>query len=282
MDSNQHILKFFADYIYKQLGIVYHEANYYQLESRLKDIAKQMDFDSIEVLYNNAKKGIASQLRLLILDLATNNETSFFRDPHVFKMIKQYLIDRIPEFVASKRTFQIWCAACSYGQEVYSLAMILDELQQQYSGFRYQILATDISERALKSAENGDYTQLQIQRGLPATKLVKYFEQRQGDYAWGVKPVLKSHVTFKKLNLIEPFGSLGMFDLITCRNVLIYQNVENKKTIIERMYGRINDKGGFVLGTAESLFGLFDGFEMKRFEKATMYVKNSEQSKKAS
>lgn len=273
MKTSLTTLKFFADFICKELGIVYQEANYYQLETRLVEVAQLFGLGSPEDLLKVAQQRMPADMKLMLLDVATNNETLFFRDPGVFEAIEQSVLK---DWVALKKLtpFRIWSAACSYGQEPYSLAMVMDKCSSQLSN-GYQIVATDISERALKAAEAGLYTQLQAQRGLPASYLVKYFSKASGQqdtsYEWSIKPELKRFIRFQKLNLLDGFAALGQFDLILCRNVLIYQSVERKREIIKKLRAQLSATGFLVLGAAESLLGLSDDFDLVRYKNVSLY-----------
>lgn len=274
MKASNTALKFFSDFIFKELGIVYREGNYYQLENRLKEIAKQVDCTTVDELYQLAQNRMSPQLKLLLLDTATNNETFFFRDNHVFKEIEN-LIKESSDLASRNTPLKIWSAACSYGQEVYSLLMSLQNVQKYMPRSGYKVIATDISERALANAKAGTYTQLQIQRNLPTPLLIKYFDKVdpnvETDYGWKVKPVLQKNVSFKKLNLLDPFTGMNNFDIILCRNVLIYQTVESKKAILKKLYDSLAPGGFLIMGTAENTIGLSKDFESKRFNKAAFF-----------
>lgn len=268
------MIKFFADYVFQHLGIVYSEANYYQLESRIRDVARHLGFADPQAFFVEIQNKITPEMHQIIIDIATNNETLFFRDPAVFAAIETLMLRK--GFSPNKMTpCRVWSAACSTGQEVYSLAMMFQRLSHLLPQGRYEILATDISDRALKQAERATYTQLQIKRGLDDAALNENFDpvQVDGVTQWKVKDKYRTHVTFKKQNLLHLFDHLGPFDLVLCRNVLIYQNPESKKKIISKIYDRLDEGGFLVLGAAESLIGLSDQFEMALTEKATIYKK---------
>lgn len=276
MKTSPEALKFFADFIQRELGIVYQEANYYQLETRLEEVARQSNLNSAEELYREAKLRISPQLRQRLLDIATNNETSFFRDPSAFKAIEDVVVK---EFVtrSPRAPLRIWSAACSYGQEPYSLAMLLEPYLSSLP-LGYQITATDIAERVLAAAERGLFTDLQVQRGLPPHLLARHFiksKPEDSSYDWQIRPELKQKIVFRKLNLLDNFAAVGPFDLILCRNVLIYQSVERKREIIAKLRDRLNPQGFLILGAAESMLGISDDFELVRAEKATIYRSRS-------
>jgi chemotaxis protein methyltransferase CheR len=274
MFGNEVALRFFAQYIESQLGIVYVEANFFQLEHRLKDSAHQLGLGDVEDLYQEARKGIVGQMKSLILDLATNNETSFFRDVSIFKALSGLMYTDVISngYLSSVR---IWSAAASSGQEAYSMAMELHELEKVKPSLpRHQILLSDVSDTILKRAQNGIYSQLEIQRGLTQTQIDQYFDKMENDL-FKVKPMLQQGMIFKKLNLLEDWGAIGPFEIIFLRNVLIYQSVDNKKRVIRNILDKLSPGGYLVLGAAESLFGISDKFEQVAFDRAIVYKKKN-------
>ncbi|MCX6128271.1 MAG: protein-glutamate O-methyltransferase CheR, partial [Proteobacteria bacterium] len=216
--------------------------------------------------------GLNPAAKSQILDMATNNETSFFRDPEIFEFFKSQFILNSSN---SKPSVRIWCAATSTGQEPYTLAIIMSQLKESGVNKPYQILATDISLRVLKQASEGIFSQLEIQRGLPASYILKYFDQVATENSslpkYKAKQNLSAHMNFKRLNLLEDWPAMGNFDIVFCRNVLIYQNVENKKRVIARIADVLAPGGYLVLGGAESLLGLSTDFELEQHGKACVY-----------
>jgi chemotaxis protein methyltransferase CheR len=272
--ENLLLLKFFADFIESELGIVYVEANYYQLEHRLKNIATQLGFADLTELHRAARPGITGQMRSLLLDIATNNETSFFRDNAIFKALSEAIV---PELIKSgtKTSLHLWSAASSAGQEVYSIAMEIDQARLSNPTIpALRIFASDVSETILKRAESGSYSQLEVQRGLAARLMIQYFDKNDQD-EWVVKASLRKGITFQKLNLLHMWGHIGPFDIVFCRNVLIYQSVENKTKIIKKIWDQLNPGGYLVLGAAESLFGLSQDFDQQVHGSAVFYRKKS-------
>ncbi len=270
---NNNALKFFADYIQKELGIVYVDANYFQLDHRLRQIATQLEIESVEALYEKGQAGITGQFRSLLLDIATNNETSFFRDPNIYKVFEDVVIPSLKKSFPDSREFSIWCAASSSGQEPYSIAMQYDSVKEQDSTLPpLSIFSSDVSDAILARAEKGVYSQLEVQRGLPARNLIKYFDKRDGDQ-WEVKSSLRDKMKFSKINLLHDFGMIGPFDVVFCRNVLIYQPVENKKKILQKISQKIKKDGFLILGAAESLFGLTDDFSNVQSASTIVYQK---------
>lgn len=274
----QSIIRFFADRIYDELGIVYKEEVFYQLETRLKAIAKQLNYDSVEEFYEKAKVGLHGAALQLLLDASTNNETTFFRDIKVFNAVMKK-IDEVSAKQNRMTPFSIWSAACSTGQEPYSLAMLLHEKIDRLPGKSFRILATDISERVLARASEGIYNQIEVHRGLPEEKLKRYFEAKSIDMVrdpmWRIKSNIRMYVTFRKQNLKQAFSGIESFDFVFCRNVLIYQNMDSKQEIISRLTQHVKDGGFLVLGGAESLVGLSDDFEMEYVDGAVLYRKKN-------
>ncbi|MFZ9596013.1 MAG: CheR family methyltransferase, partial [Bdellovibrionia bacterium] len=191
MQQNREILEFFAHYIEKQIGIVYLEANYFQLEHRLNEIVFQLGFTDLKQLHEFALEGVQGQLKDLLLDLATNNETSFFREQSAFTALAESIIPNIFTHNPSLRYLRIWSAAGSTGQEAYSIAMCLEgvkKTQPQLLG--YEILMTDFSERVLTQAQGGLYSQLELQRGVPEKYLNEFFDpEKEG--SWRIKSELR-------------------------------------------------------------------------------------------
>ncbi|MBA92698.1 MAG: chemotaxis protein CheR [Phyllobacteriaceae bacterium] len=268
--------KFFADFIESNLGIVYGDTNAYQLENRIREISKSLEMKDETELYLKAKSGITGHLKQLLLDTATNNETSFFRDPKVFNAIENRIFPELIQAKPATDTIHIWSAASSFGQEPYTLTMIISELASKKPSLQnFSILATDISKKALDRASQGLFSQLEIQRGLPAPLMVKYFTKTE-DNQWQIKPELKRMIQFKELNLLNCAGVFGEFDLILCRNVLIYQRDEKKKEIIRYMTSKLKPGGFLIMGATESLVGLSDAYDQIMYEGAVIYQKKKD------
>ncbi len=274
MQPNQ-VLEFFAKYIEKELGIIYAEHNYFQLQNRLEDIAKLLGVATIEDLFELQKKGMNSQFKQLLLDVATNNETSFFRDPKVFRAIEKSLLQDYIQKNSPTGPLRIWSAASSTGQEAISTTILINEYKEKTKAtFDFSIIGTDISERVLERAKSGTYSQLEVQRGLPITCLVKYFKKNSQDQ-WTANQEVMRKIQFSKLNLKENFPFKDSFHLILCRNVLIYQNVEGKKEILKRMTQLLQPDGLLILGSGESLLGISSDFDQQNIDGAIVYIKKS-------
>jgi len=269
-------LKIFADLILKETGIVFKESNFYQLESRIEHIMQQnqLTLDAfIRAVVTERRADLLAQLH----DQATNNETSFFRDPRVFQSLFNHVIK--PYFENKPgRTLHIWSVACSTGQEPYSVAMDLENYRMLNKEASYRILATDYSQRVLKKAQEGVYTQVEVQRGLSAINLVRYFEKLDArenavDIRWKVKSQLRTQIDFKSINLLHATWRLPQqhFDIILCRNVLIYQDQDNRREILKRLAQYLNEDGILVLGCAEAITNLPDLYLVQSFGEATAY-----------
>ena len=268
---NTVLIDFFANYIKDQLGIVYERSNYYQLEKRLEELAKSENCATIEDLHQKAKLGIYGTFKTKLLDLATNNETSFFRDPKIFEMIEKEVF---PHFMRNgNKEIRVWSAASSFGQEIYSLLMLQQELPLGTRPDIREFVGTDISEKALKKATDGIYNHIEMGRGLNPTLQNKYFSPAKEPNHWQVKIDLRKKVYFKSQNILDPFVSLGKFDLILCRNILIYQNVESKKKIIDRLFDQLTDNGILIMGVGESMIGLSTKFEQLNAGSVSIYRK---------
>lgn len=267
------LIKYFSSLIELETGIQYDESNKYLLLTRIQNLLKVINHNSIDSLWSDIQaNGLNSTTKSLILDLATNNETSFFRDPKVFEFFKTEYVSKI---MAGANKIRVWCAATSTGQEPYSLAMIMADLKESGVFKTYEILATDISDRVLKQAESGIYSQLEVQRGLTPENLKKYFSEINTDVnltpAYKVKPDLSAFIRFKQLNLLQSWSGFEPFDIIFCRNVLIYQSVENKKAVISKFSKLLNPGGYLILGAAESLLQLSNDFDLENYNNITVH-----------
>jgi chemotaxis protein methyltransferase CheR len=274
-------LLYFARFIEKELRIVYAEHNFFQLQNRLEEITKIYALPNLEALHEKAKGGMEGTFKQLVLDIATNNETSFFRDPKVFQAIENIIIPALISGKLIKERLSIWSAACSSGQEPYTLSILMSEmLRKNPNAFDYEILATDISQRVLERAATGRFSQLEVQRGLSAMLMVKCFTKDDQDY-WNIQPELKAKIEFKKQNLKEPLALKNKFHLILCRNVLIYQKVESKAEIVKRITEQLLPGGYLVLGAGESLLGVSTDYEALIVDGVVLYQLKKEMAQAA-
>ncbi|MET4804301.1 protein-glutamate O-methyltransferase CheR [Bradyrhizobium sp. LB11.1] len=229
----------------------------YLIESRLLPLARKAGLSGITELVQKLQGGSIA-LITSVVEAMTTNETFFFRDKVPFDHFRDTIMPEILKARASRRSVRIWCAAGSTGQEPYSLAMTLKEMGAALTGWRVEIIATDLSQEVLEKAKAGIYSQFEVQRGLPIQMLMKYFKQT-GE-TWQVNPDLRAMIQHRQLNLLQDFSSLGTFDVIFCRNVLIYFDQETKINIFNRLARQIEPDGFLVLGAAETVVGLTDTF----------------------
>ena len=230
----------------------------YLIESRLLPLARKAGLSGIPELVQKLQGG-SSALITSVVEAMTTNETFFFRDKVPFDHFRDTIMPEIIKARAGRRSVRIWCAAGSTGQEPYSLAMTLKEMGAALTGWRVEIIATDLSQEVLEKAKAGVYSQFEVQRGLPIQMLMKYFKQT-GE-TWQVNPELRAMIQHRQLNLLQDFSHLGTFDVIFCRNVLIYFDQETKINIFNRLARQIEPDGFLVLGAAETVVGLTDTFK---------------------
>ena len=247
-------ITFVAAEAYKRSGLVLSVDKGYLLESRLAPLARAEGFPSIEALIAASRRDNSDRLLWAITEALATHETFFFRDNTPFELFKEEILPVLSRTRGNTATIRIWCAACSSGQEPYSLAMLLEEEKARLGGLRFEIVATDMAPRVLEKAKAGLYSQFEVQRGLAIQRLVTHFDQ-SGDQ-WRVKPNLRSMVTFKKQNLLEGFTGMGTFDVIFCRNVLIYFDADTKKRVLQRLAAQTATDGYLVMGAAETVVGL--------------------------
>jgi len=251
--------EFLANLLLKKSGHVLSPEKGYLLDSRLGPIARKEGLASVEELVQSMRTGNDERLTWAVTEAMTTNETFFFRDRTPFDLFKSEVIPHLAENRRPGSKARIWCAAASAGQEPYSLSMILREERSALRGIQMDILASDISDKVIEKAKAGLYSQFEVQRGLPVQLLVKYF-QKQGDL-WQVDPSLRQNISFKTFNLLNSFHALGTFDVVFCRNVLIYFNQQTKTDILNRIASRLAPDGFLFLGAAETVLGLTDAFE---------------------
>jgi chemotaxis protein methyltransferase CheR len=228
----------------------------YLAESRLAPTIERAGVANLGELMRRLNTRTDPELSQAVIDAMMTNETFFFRDRIPFDNFRRTILPQLLETRRGVRKIRIWCCACSSGQEPYSLAMILDEEAQKLVGWNVEILATDLSRSVLAGAREGLYSQFEVQRGLPISHLLRYF--RQEGERWRINEHLRSRVRFEELNLLSDFQKLGRFDVIFCRNVLIYFDVATKKTVLDRLAQALTPDGFFVMGAAETVVGLTD------------------------
>ncbi|OAQ21297.1 CheR family methyltransferase [Thermosulfurimonas dismutans] len=266
------IFNFFTLLVEKASGISLKSGKEYLLQSRLDELAKALGYKNHEELYQVAKTKLTRQLLDQIIDALTTNETYFFRDQHPFEALRKEIIPELIEKRKTKKVLKFWSAACSTGQEPYSIAMLLKEyFPDLLSSWRIEILASDISDSALKKAKSGIYSQIEVNRGLPVTFLVKYFKQ-QGAH-WVIDESLKKLIVFRKINLVEPLRLTPSYDVILCRYVLIYFSPDMKKKVWDNLC-RVLAPGGYIfLGATELAPSLPPDMEKKTIGRTVCYRK---------
>ncbi|CCQ74056.1 Chemotaxis protein methyltransferase [Magnetospira sp. QH-2] len=250
--------QFIADLLKKQSGLVLNPDKGYLLESRLMPVARERGMKDLDALVAQMRRRDTALIKEVI-EAMTTNESFFFRDIKPFDMFRDVTLPALLESRASRKSLRIWCAAASSGQEPYSLAMILKEQAAKLAGWKVDIVGTDISTQMLTKAKAGKYSQFEVQRGLPIQMLVKYFKKE--DENWFISPELRKMVQFREFNLLDDLRVLGSFDVVFCRNVLIYFDQPTKTQVLDGLAGVLPEDGSLYLGGAETVLGLTDRFE---------------------
>lgn len=254
--------------VFDNAGIVIEPGKEYLVEARLSGLVRKQGMPSLDALLQRLKHNDPA-LRRDVIEAMTTNETTFFRDGAPFDLLRTEVLPRLIAARAASRQLSIWCAASSTGQEPYSLAMLLAEHFPSLAEWRIRILATDLSRDVLSRAKTGCYSQLEVNRGLPITYLVKYFE-KQG-IEWQLLPRIRERVEFQQMNLIQAWPLMPAFDVVFIRNVMIYFDVAAKKVILERIARLLPRDGYLFLGAAETTMNLDDRFRRAPFERAGCY-----------
>jgi chemotaxis protein methyltransferase CheR len=239
-------------------GLVLAAEKQYLAESRLLPLVRKHGLTTLAELIGKLKSGAPGALIGEVVDAMTTNETFFFRDKIPFEHFRDTMMPALLAARANEKRIRIWCTAASTGQEPYSLAMMLKDMGGAVAGYRIQIMATDICTAMVERAKAGIYSQFEVQRGLPIQLLVKYFS-REGD-RWRIAPELREMVQFRTLNLLNDFTPLGVFDIVFCRNVLIYFDQATKVNVLGRIARQMPPDGYLMLGAAETVVGLTDAF----------------------
>jgi chemotaxis protein methyltransferase CheR len=270
--------------VHELCGIVVSEDKQYLVKSRLEPILFRNGLASYEVLVQQLKQPNSLPLRDQTIEAITTKETSFNRDGHPFEEIRRAILSRLAnrliERTPTERLFapkiRIWCAAVATGQEAYSVAMSVADFLAARSTLRlsiddFSILATDISSIALAAAREGRYSSAELARGMTNDQRDRFF--RQEDAAWIVDASLRRLVEFRRLNLVLPLPDMGTFDLILCRNLLIYLDEETRRRLCQGLHSALNPQGILIIGAAESLYGVTDAFKLERLGNTIVYIK---------
>ncbi len=270
------------DYLRKVLrersGLVLTAEKQYLAESRLLPVARKHGLGGLTELVEKLKAAMAAPLTVEVVEAMTTNESFFFRDKVPFEHFRQTIMPALLAARTREKRIRIWCTACATGQEPYSLAMSLKSIGPALAGWRVEIIATDISNEVLAKAKAGIYNQFEVQRGLPIQQLVKFFSQ-VGE-TWQIAPEIRAMVQFRPFNLLNDFSSFGSFDLVFCRNVLIYFDQETKIGVLNRLARQMPPDGYLVLGAAETVVGLTDAFKPMA-DRRGLYVPNTPAAKPA-
>lgn len=244
--------QFLSTLLKQRSGLDLKEDKAYLIESRLLPVARALKLEGIAPLCAHLRGQPGEALLAEITEAMTTNESSFFRDIKPYEQLRKTLLPMLMKQHAARRQLRIWSAACSIGQEPYTIAMCLQEDAPLMPGWRFELVATDLARKALDKAVRGIYTQFEAQRGLPIQMLLKYFVSLP-DTTWQIRDILRGMVQFRQQNLLEDYAGLGRFDLIFCRNVLIYFDDAAKAQVTERMAASLTPEGILILGATETL-----------------------------
>ena len=260
---------YICDLVYKESGIVLGQDKTYLLEARLNSFLNELGLESFEELELKLRNVPFGDLHVRIVEALTTNETSFFRDKDPFEAFKNTLVPEVLKNRPPNHVLRIWCGASSSGQEPYSIAMIIRESFPQLLNGHASIIATDLSTEILDYARKGQYTNLEVSRGLPPELKDKYFE-KQGNY-WQISPLLQNMIEYKKLNLIETWPSMPTIDIVFLRNVLIYFDTETKKSILGKIRQILHPDGFLFLGKAETTMAVDSSYERRKIGQTICY-----------
>jgi chemotaxis protein methyltransferase CheR len=266
-------LAVWSRYVHEICGIYLDQSKGYLFETRLGGLFQETGTHSFSELYHKTKSDLSNGLRRKIVDAMTTNETSFFRDASPFDLLQHKvipdLIDRRAKTGTRPLPIRIWSAACSTGQEVYSAGIVIRELLGDLRGYDVRILGTDISDKAVAQASYGHFSRLELDRGMPADKIVKYF-MADGD-RWKIRDDIRGLATFRTMNLLEPFAFPTPFDIVFCRNVAIYFTESDKIRLFKNIGKCLARDGCLIIGSTESIGGLCPEFEPRRYLRAVFY-----------
>ena len=265
-------IQLFSKYIYSLSGINIEASKAYLIETRLGRILEGEKCASYAEFYHKIKADSSKLLEKKVIDAITTNETLFFRDSSPFELLKHKILPEVIDTRSAKSSIapiRIWSAACSTGQEVFSIAIVLKELLGAAGRLNFKLMGTDLSDAAVKQASYGVYNKFEIERGLPRERLQKYFTSDGAN--WKIKDEIRSMATFQKFNLMHPFSTLGKFDIIFCRNVAIYFTLEDRKKLFNKIADALEKDGFLIIGSTESLTGVCPRFVPKRHLKSIFY-----------
>lgn len=263
------IFEIFKNFLYKKSGLVITPEKLYLLESRLSPVMREHNITDLTALSRVLQSAPMGRVHNDVIEAMTTNETMFFRDMKPFEKFKDVVMPAIMAAKGANCRVRIWSAACSSGQEPYTLAIQMKENAAKWPGVNFEIIATDISEQILNKARTGLYSQFEVQRGMPTPLLIKYFTQTPD--GWQIKDDIKRMVTYKNVNLLDNLSHMGSFDIIFCRNVLIYFDQPTKSDVLSKLSNLIAPHGFLFLGGAETVLGLTTAFKPMQDERG-LYV----------
>jgi chemotaxis protein methyltransferase CheR len=262
--------EYIRELVHRLSAVVLQAGQAYLVESRLMPLAEEHGFQSVAELVDRLRSEPFGMLHRRVVEAMTTNETSFFRDARFFDLLRDTVLPAVEARRRTERTLRIWSAACSTGQEPYSVAMVLRDSFPHLARWKVELFGTDLAADVLRRARTGIYSQLEVSRGLPAALLVKHFT-KQG-LEWHLHDDVRAMVAFHELNLIEPWpATMHGMDVVLLRNVLIYFDVETKRRILAKVRSVLRPDGYLLLGAAETTFMLDDGFERAEFDAAGCY-----------
>jgi chemotaxis protein methyltransferase CheR len=260
---------YIQELVLERSAIVLEDGKEYLVESRVGQVAETEGFAAIDQLVEALRKNSHNGLQSKVIEALTTNETSFFRDIYPFKTLKDIVLPELLESRANKKKLNVWCAASSSGQEPYSIAMLIRQYFATLLDWKMTIIASDISEKMLDRCRSGKFSQFEVNRGLPASYLVKYFEKNGA--TWSIKKQFLKMIHFQQINLSKELPHLPKMDIIFMRNVLIYFDIETKKKIFKQLRSILQPDGFLFLGAAESTINLDSSFERMDYKYSGCY-----------
>jgi chemotaxis protein methyltransferase CheR len=269
MTIDQPSFHFVRRMVRERAAIVLDDSKQYLVDNRLSLLARREGLASAQDVIDRLRAAPDGPLRRKVIEAMATTETLFFRDRKPYEALRHTILPELRQLRAVERKLQIWCCACSSGQEPYSISMVVREYFPGLATWDLRLLATDISSEMLARSRTGLYSQLEVNRGVPAAFLAKYFHK--AGLEWKIRDDLRKMVEFRELNLAGPWGAIPQADLIMLRNVLIYFDIETKREILGKVRKLLRPGGFLVLGTAETTMNLDDGFELVRSDGTAYY-----------
>jgi len=266
---NANAFDYICNLVRTKSAIVLEPSKTYLVESRLNPVAREHGLESIEQLVSELKRPGAQALTQQVIEAMTTNETSFFRDIHPFDALRQQILPSLIEKRSKERSLSIWSNACSSGQEVYTITMMIREYFPELLGWKLRIVASDLSTQILDKAKQGCFNQTEVNRGLPMPMLLKNFEKK--GLTWQIKEEVRKMVEFRVVNLVDPFPTMTSFDIVFLRNVLIYFAPETKQDILNKVTRVMKPDGYLFLGGAETTMNLNVSLKRELVGKASCY-----------